>query len=66
MIRPASGDWIGRGSWLRRVFRQSEVRSAPMVAGDEGLETAMQDALIEHDHLVEALAAKMVPITRST
>ena len=43
-------------AWIRRIFVQREVRASSMIVADECLKVPEQAALVEHDHVVEALA----------
>jgi hypothetical protein len=44
-------------SWFRGIFVQAQVGPTPVVIGEIGFEQAVQVSLIEHDDVVQALAA---------
>jgi hypothetical protein len=45
-------------SWLRRVLPQGEVGAGPVVVDAVGAQQATQMGLVQHDDVVEALAAQ--------
>ncbi len=45
-------------SWLRGVLRQGEVGAGPVVVDAVGAQQATQMGLVQHDDVVEALAAE--------
>jgi hypothetical protein len=52
-----SGGYFGDGSMVRRVFVQTEMRSAAMIVLTVGLENASQMRLVQDDHVVETLSS---------
>jgi hypothetical protein len=46
-----------RRSWFRGIFVQAQVGPTPVVVREIGFEQAVQVSLIEHDDVVQALAA---------
>src|SRR5271170_4291352 len=52
-----SRSWPLDRSGLRTVFLQSQVRSASMIVVDEVLKVSVQTALVEYDHVIQALAS---------
>ena len=43
---------------LRRILLQSQVRPAPMIVVQEALKVPVQASFVEHNHVVQAFAAK--------
>ena len=44
-------------SGLRSIFRQRQVNAVPMIIVHERLEVPVQAAFVEHDQVIQALAA---------
>ena len=54
---PSRIRWLD-GAWLGRILLQAQVGPAAMIVGQELLKVPVQTSLVEHDHVVQALAAK--------
>ena len=54
---PSRIRWLD-GAWLGRILLQAQVGPAAMMVGQEPLKVPVQASLVEHDHVVQALAAK--------
>jgi hypothetical protein len=55
-----------RSSELRGVFAERQMCAPAVVIGNIRRESTKESALSEHDHVIETLAARMDPMSRST